>query len=199
MEESVIYNGHLVNETGIRPTEDKLEAVRKAPTTKSTTELRSYLGLINYYGKFMPNLSSVLAPLNDLLKKGAKWTWKKKQEEAFKRTKVMLESVGILVHYNPALKLIVKGDASPYGLGAVLTQVMEDGSQQPILFASCTLTAAEKNYSQLDREVLAVVFAVKKFHLYSCGRHFRLETDHKLLLGLFGEGKAIFLGLSLLE
>ena len=75
MEDSVIYNGHRGNETGISPTEDKLDAVLKAPTPKNATELRSYLGLINYYGTLLHNLSSVVALLNMLLKKGCHWKW----------------------------------------------------------------------------------------------------------------------------
>ena len=103
----------------------------------------------------------------------------------------MLIAADVLVHYDPRLELVVKGDASPYGLGAVLSHVMRDGTQRPIAFASRVLTSAEKNYTQLDKEALAIIFAVKKFHLYLCGRHFRLETDHKPLLGLLGEGKAV--------
>ena len=89
-EDSVIYNGHRVDEEGIRPTEDKLEAIHRAPMAKNISELRSYLGLVNYYGKFMPNLSQMLEPLNTLLKKGARWTWGKEQQEAFDQTKSQL-------------------------------------------------------------------------------------------------------------
>ena len=84
MAESVIYNGHQVDKEGIRPTEEKMEAVLEAPQPQNVAELRSYLGLINYYGRFIANLSSILTPLNDLLKKGAVWRWEVREADAFR-------------------------------------------------------------------------------------------------------------------
>ena len=95
------------------------------------------------------------------------------------------------MHYDPALELIVAGDASDYGLGVVLSQKMRNGEEQPVAFASRSLSAAEKNYSQAEKETLACIFAVKRFHSYLCGREFTLTTDHKPLLTLLGEHKPI--------
>ena len=117
--------------------------------------------------------------------------WDKGQEVAFQRSKGLLQSADVLVHYNPTKPLVVACDASPYGLGAVLAHVMPDGFERPASFASCTLTPAEKNYSQLDREALAVVFATKKFHLFLYGKRFTLYTDHKPLLGIFGPSRGV--------
>ena len=97
----------------------------------------------------------------------------------------------VLVHYDPKCELILSTDASPYGVGAVLSHTCSDGSDQPITYASRTLSNAEKNYSQLDKEGLAVMFGIKHFHQYVYGRHYAVSTDHKPLLSLMNEKKAI--------
>ena len=90
------------------------------------------MGLINYYWRFMANLSSILTPLNDLLKKGPVWRWESREADAFQESKEALKAADLVVHYDTKLDLVVKGDASPDGLGAVLSHVMPDGSQRPV-------------------------------------------------------------------
>ncbi|CAB4025071.1 putative protein K02A2.6-like protein, partial [Paramuricea clavata] len=177
--------GYRIDETGIYPVEAKVKAVQEAPTPTNVTELKAYLGLLNFYGKFLPNLSTELEPLYQLLRKNQRWKWNTEQIRAFERPKTLLQSATVLVHYDPNKKLTVSCDASPYGVGAVLSHEMPDGSERPIAFASRTLTSAEKKYSQLDKEGLAMVFAVKKFHQFLYGRHYTIYTDHKPLLGIF--------------
>jgi predicted aspartyl protease len=177
--------GYRIDKTGIYPVEAKVKAVQEAPAPTSVTELKAYLGLLNFYGKFIPNLSTELEPLYQLLRKNQRWKWHTEQIRAFERSKTLLQSATVLVHYDPNKKLTVSCDASPYGVGAVLSHEMPDGSERPIAFASRTLTSAEKKYSQLDKEGLAVVFAVKKFHQFLYGRHYTIYTDHKPLLGIF--------------
>ena len=135
-------------------------------------------------------MSSVLAPLHRLLNSTTHWHWGKDQQQAFEQSKSFLKSSRLLVHYDDKKELILACDASENGLGAVLSHKMEDGSEHPISFASRTLTKAETNYSNLEREALAVIFGVKKFHQYLYGRQFILETDHKPLESLFDEMKA---------
>ena len=153
--------------------------------------LRSFLGLVNYYGKFLPNLASVASPLYNLLQKNAPWVWGSTQKRAFREVKRLLQSSDLLAHFDPEKELILACDASPYGLVAVLSHCMEDGSERPIAFASRTLAPAEQKYAQLDKEALSIVFGVKRFHQYLYGRPFTIHSDHKPLMYIFGEGKAI--------
>ena len=133
------------------------------------------------HGKFLPNLSTKLRPLYQLLKRGTRWHWDKSRAEAFEAAKNALQDDTLLVHYDSNRQLVLACDASPYGLGAVLSHIMDDGQERPIAYASRTLTAAEKNYSQLEMEALGVVFAVQKFHNYLYGREFIIESDHRPL------------------
>ncbi|KAK3700097.1 hypothetical protein QZH41_015051 [Actinostola sp. cb2023] len=191
MKASLECLGYRVDAEGFHPVEAKVKAVKDALTPKNVSELKSFLGMINFYGKFLPNLASTLEPLHVLLRQNYTWKWGKGQEKAFQAAKDLLHSSRLLVHYDQTQELVLSCDASPYGVGAVLAQVMEVGSEKPVSCASRTLSKAEKNYSQLDKEALAVVFAVKKFHQFLYGRHFKIYTDHKPLLGLLSSDKAI--------
>jgi len=125
--------------------------------------------MINYHGHFSPNLSQLLGTLYQLLKRGSHWYWKSQQSEAFQLAKKALQADPLLVHYDPAKQLLVACDALPLGLSAVLSHIMPDGQERPIAYASRTLTTAERGYSQLEKEGLAIVFAVTKFHNYLYG------------------------------
>ena len=191
MEESVTYLGHRLDATGVHATSDKVTAISKAPAPQNIAELRSYVGMLNYYHRVLRNLSTVLAPLYMLLQNGVSWKWGTEQKAAFEESKALLQSSDVLVHYNPQLPLLVSCDASPYGIGAVMSHRMADGAERPVAFASRTLCPAEKKYAQIEREGLALIFAVTWFHKYLYGRSFELQTDHKPLLGLLKEDKAI--------
>ena len=114
----MIYLGHKIDKKGLHPTEDKLAAIHDAPRPKDVTALKSFLGLIMFYSRFMPNHSTVLAPLNRLLKKGTHWTWSKVEEDAFVAAKKLILNSQTLVHYNEKLPLFLSCDASSYGAGA---------------------------------------------------------------------------------
>ena len=139
----------------------------------------------------MDNLATVAAPLYRLLKAGQRWSWGQAEDAAFARTKQLLVQAPCLAHYDVNLPLVLSVDASPYGLGAVLSVIDSSGSERPVAYASRSLAVAEVNYSQLDKEGLAVVFGVKKFHQFVCGRHFIIQTDHKPLLGLLSSDKPL--------
>ena len=191
MASSVTYLGHRIDQYGLHPLADKVRAVQEAPEPRNVTELKSYLGILSYYSKFLPNLSSTLAPLYQLLCVSARWRWTAKEREAFKASKQLLTSSKVLTHFDPSEELILAGDASPYGIGAVLSHRFADGSEKPIGYASRTLSPAEKNYSQIEKETLACIFAVKRFHSYIYGHPFTLYTDHKPLVSLLNEKRAV--------
>ncbi len=191
LKSSITYLGHVIDKDGLHPTQEKVRAIKEAPTPRNVEQLRSFLGLINYYSKFMPNLSSKLSPLYIFLNKKQKWEWSTAQEKAFQSAKEALQADSLLVHYDPKKPLVIACDASQYGIGAVLSHVTEDQQERPVAYVSRTLTPAEKNYSQLEKEALAIIFAVKKFHNYILGRHFEIESDHRPLSFLFSENKRV--------
>jgi len=174
---------------GLPPTLDKVDAIQKAPTPKNLTQLRTYLGLLNYYNRFLPNLAAQLAPLYNLLCKATHWYWGPKQDDAFQKSKHLLLSSQLLVHFDPSKEILLCCNASAYGIGAMLAHCMSDDTEKPIGFVSRTLTSAEVNYSQIEKEALSCIFGITKFHSYLYGHHFTLVTDHKPLLNLFKEQK----------
>ena len=188
---SVSYLGHVISSEGLSTGNLKVKAIVDAPDPKDLSELRSFLGMVNYYGRFLPNLATTLAPLHSLLRQSSVWHWGSKQKKAFQRVKNLLQSNRVLTHFDDQLPLLLECDASPYGLGAVLSHRMADGTERPVCFASRTLTKAEQNYSHLDKEALAIVFGVKKYHQYLYGRQFEIKTDHKPLTYIFYESKGI--------
>ena len=145
----VEYLGHVVSAEGISPSRSKMEAIQNAPDPSNVTELKAFLGLLNYYGKFLPTLSSTLQPLYILLKKQQRWKWLDQQRKAFRQAKQTLVKLDLLVHYDLGKPIKLSCDASPYGVGACLSHVMEDGTERPVTFASRTLAPAEKNYAHL--------------------------------------------------
>ena len=164
-----------------------MKAIQEVKVPENVNELQSFLGLVTFYGSFIPNLSMVAHPLYELLKKDVNWEWSEECQHAFDSIKGELLSKRFLTHYQPHLPVKLTCDTSSVGIGAVLSHVMPDGIERPIAFASRSLNNAEKNYSQIEKEGLALVFGVKKFHIYLYGKQkFTLVTDHKPLLVILG-------------
>ena len=187
MQDEVIYLGYKINKDDIFPVKEKIEAIKSAEKTTNVSELKSFLGLLNYYHRHFQNFADTLEPLHNLLRQGVKWQWTEKEQISFEKAKHILSETNFLVHYDLEKPLILACDASPYGIGAVLSHRMPDGSEKPITFASRTLSKTECNYSQIEKEALAIIYAKKKFHQYLFENHFVLFTDYKPLLGLFSE------------
>ena len=188
---SIEYLVHIICEEGIKPVPSKVEAIVNAPSPDSVQQLRSFLGLINYYGKFIPTLASLLHPLNSLLQANCRWQWTPKCEKSFQEVKEQIAFTKVLTHFDPSLPIALAADASAYGVLAVISDIYPYGVERPIAFASRSLTASECNYAQLEKEALSLIFGVKKFHRYLYGCQFTLVTDHKPLTTILGPKKGI--------
>lgn len=185
------YLGHIINRHGRKPDPERATAIKDMPAPTNISELQSFLGLANYYQVFIKNMHDLRAPLNKLLKKDQPWHWSSDCQTVFEKIKETLTSDLFLTHYNPNLEIVVASDASSYGLGACMLHKMPNGNMMPIAHASRSLLPAERQYSQIEKEALAIIFAVTKFHRYIYGRFFTLQTDHKPLITIFGSKKGL--------
>ena len=149
-------------------------------------ELHSFLGLVNYYGNFVSNHVSLLHPLHQLFRTEIRWMWTRECQRSFDNAKARLMADPVLNHFDPKLSLCMTGDASQYGIGAVILHIMPDGSVHPTAYASCTLSSAEKKYAKVEKEALSLIFGVNKFHQFLFGKHYTLVTDHKPLTAILG-------------
>nr|XP_029713287.1 uncharacterized protein K02A2.6-like [Aedes albopictus] len=185
------YCGYMVDKAGIHKLRDKVDAIQNMPVPKNKEQVRSFVGLITYYGRFFPNLSTILYPLNNLLKDDMPFVWSKECEKSFLYVKKEMQSDRFLVHYDPSLPVVLATDASPYGIGAVLSHQYPDGTERPLQYASQTLTRTQQKYSQIDKEAYSIIFGVRKFHQYLYGRRFTLVTDNKPISQIFSESKGL--------
>ncbi|KAK2575252.1 hypothetical protein KPH14_012703, partial [Odynerus spinipes] len=195
LKEGIHYCGYYIDKHGLHKEQKKMEAIERMPRPSNITELRAFLGMINYYGRFIRNLSQILTPLYKLLEKENRqegsFRWSPACEAAFVAAKKAFMSDQILAHYDPQLPLIIACDASAYGVGAVLSQKYPDGNERVLQYASQTLSRTQRKYSQIDKEAYAIIFAVKKFYQYVYGNRFTLYTDHRPLTQIFSPEKSL--------
>lgn len=184
---SVVYLGHRISKDGLAKTEDKVQAIKETSRPTNTSELRSLIGMVNFYKKFVPDMARILRPLYDLLKKGRQCEWSKQCETCFNEIKRVIASDAVLTHFNPNLPLYLSTDASNRGLAAVLTHRMLSGEERPIFFASRTLLASEQIYSTIHKECAAIHFGLVRFSQYLIGRKFTIRCDQKPFTYLLGE------------
>ena len=180
----VTFLGHVVSENGITTDPDKTKAVEEWQTPRNVTELRSFLGLVSYYRRFIKDFAKIAKCLHELTSKNSQWNWTAECDEAFYLLKSKLVTAPILGY--PDVEggtFILDTDASNEAIGAVLSQI-QDGKEIVIAYASRTLTSPEKNYCVTRKEMLAVVYFVKHFKHYLLGREFVLRTDHGSLVWL---------------
>lgn len=184
LRKEVAYLGHIVSNEGVKPNPDKVAAVINFPTPKSCRDIRSFIGLSGYYRRFIPNYSKITKPMTSLLKKDVPFKWGESQQHSFDTCKKILTSLPLLQYPDFTKEFILTTDASLHAIGGILSQG-EVGKDLPIAYASRTLNKAESNYSTIERELLAIVWAVKHFRPYLFGRRFKIVTDHKPLTWLF--------------
>lgn len=181
------FLGFNLSANGVRISQDKLQAIKDFRLPQSAEEVRSFLGLVTFVSRHIPNMSTIANPLVTLTKKGTTFNWTITHQKAFELLKNSLLKEETLAYFDPDLETFVVADASPVGLGAVLFQKAKSGEYNIISYASKTLSDVEKRYAQTEREALALVWAPEKFHFYLYGKFFWLITDHKPLVTIFGD------------
>lgn len=179
--DSVKFMGHVVAWDGIRPNEDRVRAIRDLPIPTNVKAVRTFLGMMGYYRRFIKNFAEITEPLTALLKKGSRVEVSDRVARSVEECKRALCSAPVLKFPNFGRPFIISTDASGEAIGAVLSQVDESGDR-PVAFASRKLKPAERRYSTIERELLGVVWAVDHFRPYIFGTTFQIKTDHMPLV-----------------
>lgn len=186
------YLGHIFDRNGVHPNRDKIKSILDAPSPVNVKQVQAFLGLCNYYSRFIHNFADTMAPLYSLLQKNCIFKWESTHEDCFRKVKKLFENNNVLQHYDPNAELMLETDASSYGLGSVLLQRHDSKSPWlPVQFASRTLNPAERNYSNIEREALSVVFGLDKFRHFLLGSKFIIANDHKPLHNLFAKNQPV--------
>lgn len=184
----VKFAGHLVGAEGVKPDPEKVKAITEFPTPTDLTSLRSFLGLANQLGAFLPDLAQACEPMRQLLKKETAYIWGEDQEHAFSTVKRLLASKAVVKPFDPNLKTELFTDASRInGLGFILLQREKNGiSHRMIRCGSRSLQPAEKRYATIELECLGILYAVQQCQFFLHGiPDFQVITDHRPLLGIF--------------
>ncbi|XP_062532989.1 uncharacterized protein LOC101738890 [Bombyx mori] len=184
LRKEVTYLGHIITRDGVKPNPDKVKAVTQYPVPKSQKDIKSFLGLVSYYRRFIPDFSKLAKSLTSLLKKDTPFNWTNEQQLNFENLKNKLVEAPILIYPDFNSPFLLTCDASNYAISAILSQG-PIGRDRPVSYASRTLNKAECNYSVTEKECLAIVFGTKTFRPYLYGRRFTIITDHKPLQWLF--------------
>ncbi|XP_038075960.1 uncharacterized protein K02A2.6-like [Patiria miniata] len=175
------YVGHVISAEGLSPSPARIQSVLEMPIPTNKHELETFLGMITYVSKFIPNLSEITAPLRQLTEKQIAWHWDEKHTKAVETLKHIITSAPVLMLYDVNKPVSLATDASKHGFGSVLMQ----DNNRPVAYASRSTSPAEKNYATIEKEMCAILFACHKFHDYIFGKQTTVITDHKPLVGVF--------------
>ena len=170
------FLGYKITSEGLKADPNKIKAIVDMKAPRDVKEVQRFNGMVNYLARFLPHLSTTIEPLRRLTNKDVEWSWGSEQEAAFKKIKELVTSDQLLGYYSQEKPLYLQCDASQSGLGCALLQ---DG--RPICYASKALTLTETKYAQIEKEMLAIVFGLRRFHTYTFGRHTTVLSDHKPL------------------
>jgi hypothetical protein len=189
--EEISFLGHIISPAGVKIDPERTRAIREFPFPKDVKGVSRFIGMVNYYNKFIPKFAELAAPLNALRKKGQKFSGGTEQRQAFEALKLAISQPPVLRMADFERPFILQTDASNVALGAVLSQEV-DGVRLPIAYASRTLTAQERKASSVyELECLGVVFATEKFLKYQEHREFILETDNQALSWLLAHPRQL--------
>lgn len=176
----ITYLGYTFSGSGVTVDEEKLKAIKEMPTPNTKQDLQRFLGMVNYIGRFISNLSEKTTNLRQILREKNAFVWGSEQEKEFQELKTLLTNTPCLRYYDTNKDVTISVDASKSGLGAVLLQ-----EQRPCAYASKTMTETQQNSAQIEKELLAICFGVDKFHQYIYAKKVTVETDHKPLIPIF--------------
>ena len=176
LKDKVEFLGHVIGKSGVETDPKKTEAITKWPIPQNVSDLRSFLGLANYYHKFIENFAEISSPLNELLRKDSKFMWTTEHDQAFKTLKEKLSSTPVLAIPDISTPFSIHCDASDKTIGAVLSQ-----NDHPVAFTSRKLTEAELNYSVHEKELLSIINALRVWRHYLLNQNITIYTDHKPL------------------
>ncbi|UYV76835.1 K02A2.6-like [Cordylochernes scorpioides] len=182
---NVTFLGHYIYEHGIKADEKKVKAIAEMKPSTDVHRVQRFMGMVNFLGRFVPNLAEIKKLLNDLRKKDVSFIWGLPRKKAFEKVKEVLASDRVLASFDISKKTIVSADASSFGQGAVLKQEHEANEWRPVAFASRTLTKTKQGYAQIEKEALATTWACERFKYFVVGKTFLIETDHKPLVPIF--------------
>lgn len=174
--DEVKYLGSIVTDKGFRPDPDKIKAILKMPQPQNKQDLQRLLGMVNYLSQYIPNMSEITSPLRALLKKDIQWTWYHEQQEALEKVKRALTSSPVLQFFDVKKDITLQVDASQSGISACLLQ-----EGHPVTYASRSLTSAEQHYAQIEKELLAIVYACERYNQFVYGKEIMVQSDHKPL------------------
>ena len=185
--DKIEFYGHIFSSAGISASPQKVDAIKNMDIPSCVSEVRSLLAMSNYLSRFIPNYSTITAPLRYLTRHDVQWHWETEQDSAFNELKRVLTSDTVMAYFDPKeqTETVLSVDASPVGLGSVL---MQNG--KVIAYASRSLSDVEKRYSQTEREALSIVWAIEHFRLYLYGHYFTLISDHQALEIIFNNPKS---------
>ena len=185
-QQEVPFIGHILTREGLKPDPHKVEAIVGMPDPTDVQSLRRFLGMVNYLAKFLPRLSEETEVLRKLTEKDAEWCWLQSHTDAVAHVKEMIVSAPVLAYYDVNKPVVIQCDASQSGLGAALLQ-----EERPVAYSSRVMTQTEQNYAQIEKELLAIVYACEKFDQYIFGRsNVIVQSDHKPLETIFKKPNA---------
>lgn len=176
---SVTFHGHVLTADGLKADPEKVKAIQLMPAPEDVRGVARLNGMVNYLSRFLPHLADMMEPIRKLTHKGVPWNWEAAQQTSLEKIKQAMTEAPVLAYYDPQLPLVVQCDSSQSGLGAVL---MQQG--KPLDYRSRSLTPAERNYAQIEKELLAIVFALERFNTYTFGRKVVVLSDHKPLVNI---------------
>jgi len=182
--DEIQFLGFKISAHGIEPDDNLIKKVAEIPQPKTKSELEHFMGLVNYFGRLIPNFASISLPLNALRRKDNVFKWNSNCEEAFHKLKSILTSSPLLKKFNMEKEVTLTTDASKGAIGAVMTQ-----DKYPVLYVSRTFSSAESKYSNIEREALALVWSILRLKMFLLGRRFTIVTDHQPLIYIFGKNE----------